>query len=392
MGDTLDFNSILGEGGIGELFRDIKSDPEDDTAPEETTGANKESQDDNMDIDTEVSIDSIFSSEPESVGEEEKTTGQEDSAVGQTDTDGSSPTEVPKNFYSSIAQALKEDGIFPDLDDDAITQASTPEDFSSLVEAQVQARLDDVQKRINDAINAEVPISVIRQYEQTIQGLDGITDEALKNEKAEGESLRKQLLYNDFLTKGFDEKRARKEVEKSFTAGTDIEDAQDALESLKALYRKQYDDEIKKAKKVQDDEAAAEKASIDKVRKSILDDDVLGGLEVSKAVRQRALDAALKGTVKDSDGTLYTALQDYERNNKEEFIKNVSLLYVLTDGFKSLDKIVKGKVKKEMKKGLRSLEGVLNTTQRSATGGLKLMGDYSTDAESYSGKGWSLGK
>lgn len=391
MGDTFDFNSILGEGGIGELFRDIKPDPEESASPEEKdTG--ESSPVDEMDINTEVGIDEIFGDDPsESVGEK-KNTGQEGSAVREK-SDGSSPNEVPLNFYSSIAKALKEDGIFPDLEDDDIASAATPEDFSSLVEKQVVSRLDQTQKRINDALEAEVPVAVIRQYEQTLSQLEQIDSAALEKEGEEADALRQQLLYNDFLTKGFDEKRARKEVEKSFKAGTDVEDAKDALDSLKALYSSQYKAEIAKAQKEKADEDKAEKESLERVRNGILEEEFLGGLEVSKAVRQKALDAALKGTIKDDDGSVYTALQDYERKNKEEFIKNVGLLFVLTDGFKSLDNIVKGKVKKEMKKGLRSLEHVLNTSQRSSTGGLSLMGDYSGGDDSYSGKGqWRLGK
>ncbi len=50
--------------------------------------------------------------------------------------------------------------------------------------------------------------------------------------------------------------------------------------------------------------------------------------------------------------------------NRTDFLKNIGLLFTLTDGFKNLDGLVKGKVKKEVNKGLRELEHTLNNTAR----------------------------
>jgi len=57
----------------------------------------------------------LFDAKPESVGGEDK----EDKGDTDSDKDKSSS---PKNFYSSIAKALKEEGIFPDLDDEALSK------------------------------------------------------------------------------------------------------------------------------------------------------------------------------------------------------------------------------------------------------------------------------
>lgn len=55
----------------------------------------------------------------------------------------------------------------------------------------------------------------------------------------------------------------------------------------------------------------------------------------------------------------------------------------LTDGFKNLDGLVKGRVKKEVKKGLRELEHTLNNSSRNSDGSLKFMSG-SNDPESKS--------
>jgi hypothetical protein len=63
------------------------------------------------------------------------------------------------------------------------------------------------------------------------------------------------------------------------------------------------------------------------------------------------------------------------------------LIFTLTKGFTDFDSFIKGKVKKETKKGLRELEQVLNTTKRTPSGGLKLVGSNNDDSESYIGNG-----
>ena len=83
---------------------------------------------------------------PESVGSEENQDEVEDTT--ETKDTGASPKN---NFYSSIAKALKEDGVFPDLDDDDANSIEEAEDLAEVIEKQVQARLDEKQRRIDEA-------------------------------------------------------------------------------------------------------------------------------------------------------------------------------------------------------------------------------------------------
>ena len=73
-----------------------------------------------------------------------------------------------------------------------------------------------------------------------------------------------------------------------------------------------------------------------------------------------------------------------------DFLKNVGLIFTLTDGFKNLNGLVKGKVSKEVKKGLRELESTINNTQRTSDGNLKLVSGVDEDPESFIGKGYKL--
>ena len=181
-------------------------------------------------------------------------------------------------------------------------------------------------------------------------------------------------------------------MQKSFNSGTDIEDAKEALASNKEFFQNEYDNLVKEAQEEGKREAQERKEQAEKLKKSILEDaKVFGDVQVDKATRQKVFDNISKPVYKDPEtGELFTAIQKYEMENSTEFLKNVGLLFTLTDGFKNLDGLVKGKVRKEVKKGLRELEHTLNHTSRTSDGNLKFVSGVEDDPESFIGKDWDL--
>lgn len=314
---------------------------------------------------TEVDPDSLFGEgEPESVGSGDN----KDKEDTDPDKGGTSP-----NFYSSIAKALTEEGIFPDLDEETISEVKTPEDFRDLVEKQIQAGLDERQKRIDDALSAGVEPTEVKKYEGAISYLDGLTDEDLTDESEKGETLRKNLIYQDFVNRGYSKERAAKEVQKSLKGGTDIEDAKEALASNKEFFQEQYDNLIKEAQEQEEAAKKERRQQAEALKTSILTDKkVFGEIEVDKKTRQRIYENIAKPVFKDPDtGEAMTAIQKYERDNSTDFLKYVGFLFTMTDGFKNLDGLVKGKVRKEVKKGMRELESKLSGTMRTSDGNLR---------------------
>ena len=334
----------------------------------------------------EISPDDLFDN-PESVGSGKDNQEEEEDTQSEKDK-GTSPKT---NFYSSIASALKEEGIFPDLDDDTLNGIKTPEDFAEAVEKTVQARLDERQKRIDAALQADVEPDEVRRYEQTLANLDAIKEEYITDETEKGERLRKNLIYQDFRNRGYSEARAKREVEKSFNAGTDIEDAKEALESNREYFSTQYQDLIKEAQEEAKEEQRKIKEEAAQLKKSMLEDkEVFTGIALDKTTRQKAFDNITKPVFKTEDGEYLTAIQKYETDNPVEFRKYLSVLFTMTDGFKNIDGLVKGKVKKEVKQSLRELEHKLSNTARTSTGNPRFVGAVEEDTESYIGKGWDL--
>lgn len=287
---------------------------------------------------------------------------------------------------------MKEDGIFQNLDDSKASEIKDAESFAQAIRDEVTAQLDERQKRIDEALNVGIEPSEINKYESTLSYLDSIKDENISDESEQGEQLRRRLIYNDFINRGYSKERAEREVKKSFDAGTDIEDAKESLKSNKEFFKNAYNSMINEAKKAEEDEVNERKKDAETLKKSILEEEkVFGDLQIDKATRNKAFEAISKPVYKDPEtGELYTALQKYEMENRIDFLKNVGLIFTLTDGFKNLDGLIKGKVKKEVRKGLRELETTINNTSRTSDGNLKFASGVDDDPESYIGKGWNL--
>lgn len=391
MEEELILDNILGAEEIENLFVDDEvqdTSPEDEVTPDQEDGKedkkNKEKDEETTEV---IDVDNLFTDEPESVGSgKDNTKGKEDTSSRE---DSTSPQ---KTIYSSIAKALKEEGIFPDLDDEVLSKVKEPEDFRDLVEQQIKAGLEERQKRIDDALNYGIEPTEIKRYESTLNFLDSVKEENITDESNKGEELRKNLIFQDFINRGYSRERATREVQKSFNAGTDIEDAKEALKSNTEYFKGKYDDLIEDAKLEAQKEEENRKEQANKLKESILNEkNILGDLSIDKPTRQKIYDNISKPIYKDPEtGEYYTAIQKYEKDNRVDFLKYLGLIFTLTDGFKSLDGLVKGKVKKEVKNGLRDLEHAINNTARNSDGNLKFVSGVDEDPESFIGKGWKI--
>lgn len=377
--EELDLRNILSPEEIDSLLMD-NNEIEQETPPEQ-----KEKKENTETTETQEEGNPF---ESESVGSEEKEDkqGKEDTTQNES---GTSPKTT--NFYSSIASALREDGIFQNLDESKVKDITDPESFARAIRDEISAQFDERQKRIDEALTAGVEPSELQKYERTLAYLDSIKSEHISDESEQGEQLRRQLIYNDFINRGYSQERAQREVKKSFDAGTDIEDAKESLSSNKEFFKKAYDNILDEAKKEEEKYLEERKRDAELLKKAILEDKTLfGGMDIDSKTRDRAYAAISKPVYKDPEtGELYTALQKYEMDNRLEFIKNLGIIYALTDGFKNFNNFTKGEVKKKMKSALSELEQTINGSSRNLDGTLNFVGN-SGDEDSYIGNGWKL--
>ena len=374
--EELDLDNILSGDEISTLFeeppkKENKEEPKEEKK-EETTDFDEENP--------------FGTSQKESVGSEDE--DEDIQGKGDTDNNGISSSPKNKNFYSSITDALVVDGIFPDLDKETIQNVKTPEDFQKIIEEQINARFTEKEKRINDALNNNVEPNIVQQYESTLDYLDKINDESLSAEDEEGENLRRQIIYNDYLNRGFSKSRAEKMVNDAINNGTDVDDAKDALQGIKDFYNNKYKEILDSAKENEKKLAEERTKQSENLKKSIMEDkNLYGDVDVDKATRTKIYDFITKPVHKDSNGNYMTALQKYQSENTIEAMKNFAICYTLTNGFKDWSKLGSKQAKREVKKGLANLEKVINSTSRNHDGSL---GFVSFDESSYLGQDTQL--
>lgn len=323
----------------------------------------------------------------ETTDEEDKSTQESRSSVesqeeGNTSKDNASDSP---NLYSSIAKALVEDGVFPELD---ITDIKDAASFRKMFETQVDKRLNVQQKRIVEALNYGISPSLIQKCESTLSYLDNINERKLSEETSDGELLRKQIIAQDLINRGYSQEKVKKEVEKSFNAGTDIDDAREALEANKKHYKGVYDSLREKAKQEAEITKKNRQDYYDSIKKGIDEkENAFGSLPLDKETKEKIYKNLMEPVYKAEDGNYYTAIQKYQHEHSTDFLRYLSTFFTLTDGFTDFSKIFKPVAQKAVKKGFSQLEDVLKGNILK-DGDLKLMGD-TTKGDVFSGS-WKI--
>lgn len=282
--------------------------------------------------------------------------------------------------FPSLAKAFKEDGILSNLTEEELKKIKTGEDFSTAIENEVKHRLDEKNKRVSEALELGVAPTKIKQSEDVINYLESLTTEILEDETEKGVNIRSNLIVQDFLNKGFTQERAVKEAKKSIAAGTDLEDAMEALESNKEYYKKEYSDIINTAKQ----EAEEHKKRVQTIRtdiKNIIlnEKEVFENLKLTDNIKKQAIESIQKPVFTDPEGNQYSAIQKYEKENPAEFMAKLGIIYTITDGFKNLEKITSMQKAKLKKSAISELESTLLNNSSLDNGNVSFANNLGSD-------------
>jgi hypothetical protein len=387
--EGIGLDNMLGAEEVEKLFSD-PAEPAGEPAASveeanEPPASNNDSKD-NKEPSAEVDFSDLLGNQPESVGSEKEIEGN----GGAPESSNDSGTQQ-QNLFSSIAKALRDEGVFPDLSDDTLKEVTDAASLKKMFESEATRTLDDITKRLNNALNGGATPDELQQYQQAMNLNQYLnrqdTFNLLTQEGDDGEKLRKQMMYEDYVKiRGFKHDRAVKMIQKSFDEGTDIDDAKDAYESCKEYYRNMVDGYQHDIEDRQQHQKAEVEKQYANLKKNILDrESFYDGVKVDKALRQKAYDSITKPVYKDEQGNYLTALQKYQRENPIEFMENVALLYALTGEFKSVDRLAKDKAKAKIKSSFDEVANVLNNYKRNGDGTLNLANTPIDDRE-----GWSL--
>ena len=204
--------------------------------------------------------------------------------------------------------------------------------------------------------------------------------------------MRYSLIYQDFINKGYSAEEAKKFTSRTVDAGTDIDDAKEALLRNKKFFTDSYNKLLQEAQEQAERERTERMEQAKQLESSLMKDKQLfGDMDISKEIRRKAFETVSKPVYRDPEtGEYMTAIQKYENEHRADFLKYTGLIYAMTNGFKDFDTFTKGKVKKEMKKGLRELEQTLSNTRRTGDGSLRMVTSQREDPNSFISKGMKL--
>lgn len=369
--EGIGLDNMLGAEEVERMF----SNPEPSGEPGETVAEEPAAENENSDTSdetAEVDFSDLLGNQPESVGSGENTEGNRGAPESSN---GQGSPQI--NLFSSIAKAIRDEGVFPDLSDDAIDAVTDAATLRKLFDDQVSGMFEERNQRLEKALNSGATTDEMQQYQnalnltQFLENKDTIS--TLTKEGDEGENLRKRVMYQDYINRGFKHERAVKLIQKSFDDGTEIEDAQEAYNSCKEYYKQQIDDFQQEMEEREQANKAKEQKQFSNLKKHILDtESFYDGVKVDKQTRQKAYDSITKPIYRDEQGNYMNALQKYQHEHPTEFMENVAMLFALTDEFKNVERLTKKKVQQGIKKGFEEVANVLNTTRRNGDGTLNL--------------------
>ena len=147
----------------------------------------------------------------------------------------------------------------------------------------------------------------------------------------------------------------------------------------------------KEAQKKVEAAKAAQKQNADKFKKMVLEDEFkLGENALDKRTRQQIFDAVSKPVYKDPDsGQLLTQVQRFQKEQPLEFLKQIGLWFVLTEGGKNLNGFTREQVRAEKNKNIRELEQKINASRLNPDGSLNYVGGINHDDPLLS-DGWKV--
>lgn len=304
--------------------------------------------------------------------EETNKTDKTSSEEGELEQDDS------PNVYSSLVKYLADSGTLTSLDDQSLNNIKSVEDLNELFEKEVQSRVEKSTEGVSKALQKGGEPEEVLTYKQSIDFLEKLDGSHIRDESDRGVKIRKALIAEDYLTKGFPPERAAREAEKSFRAGTDIEDALIALDSNREFYNNKYQEYLTSLDEKQKEEQLKSEKQRQELIKAIKEEEkLLGSLNVSQAVRDKIIKNMTEKRYVPELKAKVTPLEEYQSTNEAEFKKNVGILFTLTNGFKDLDSLIKSKSNRAYSKSIAQLENVLNNSRRTPEGLL----DFSSSSE-----------
>ena len=315
MEDENDFMSIFGSSN--ELNMDYNMEDTDDEDVDDTIPNPDEN---NNDV-----VDDEDNSNQEGVDDSDDNDGSD----SNTD-DESSP-----NFYSSVAEALYEQGILPSFD--STKEIKTVDDFVEQFNIEIKNQSAIQLQQYLDNLD----LNKVAEVKRENLNLDSADEDYLKGNL----EVAKQLIYSDYLNQGLSEDRATKMLKKTIDLGEDVilEEALESVTSLKEYNKRVEAYELAQAQERLVQSRREQEETETKVKSYVFEsNDLIQGLSLTKALREKVYKSMIEPVAKNPEtGEMMNKFMQDRSINPIEFDTKMYYLYELTNGFKDINNISK---------------------------------------------------
>ena len=338
MDQGVDVSEFEGTADVGD-----NDDVSDDTdSSSEGEDENKEADVDNDEFDS-----AEFEKDSNSpVGDEDNNSVDDNSSADNS----SSPLQL-------IASTLQAEGVIDLEEGEEITSSKQILDaVRSKIEKNEFADLNEDQKLYVEALREGIPEADVRQNQQNIKALNGISDEAIES----NEELRKTLITQGLIAEGLSEAKAVRSANRIIEAGDDLEEARDAYKALKEIEGSRIAKETARLREEAVSNKEKEANKLAALKTNILEtEEFIKGIKVNSSTREKVFNTMTKIVAHDKHGNPLNAINAARHKDPEGMEKMESYLFNLTNGFTDF-KVFKNKMKSS---SIKELDAQLKGTQ-----------------------------
>ena len=247
--------------------------------------------------------------------------------------------ESPSSPLTSLTSALREDGVLSSLSDDEINDIKSGKDLIKVIRKQMEdneySDLSQDQQNYLNAIRKGVPDEEYRQAKKTVDQLSTLNSDDLESDEAD--EFRRQVLVQDFLSKGFDEEEANKFATRSAELGEDVEDSKKALSRIQQTQQEKLDGLAKDAEKANQQNVENYNKRVNELKVKVNNTkEILPNISINENTQGKVFDLMTKTAGYDRNNNPVNAVVKNMMEDQEYLVK-LNYLHVLTDGFKDFN-------------------------------------------------------
>ena len=281
----------------------------------------------------------------ESVGDDTDVEVSSETDTEVTTESPASSDEVLVAFVQSLADkgllSVSEKDLKDLKDENALAEL-----MSRQIKSNEYADLNEMQKGYLDSLREGIPSEVFHKHATASQAYDQLTDDVIKSNP----EVRKDLIIQGYLAKGFDNVYAQKMYQRVSDSGEDVEEAIFFKVHLKSLQDNAYQEEVNKVNAQKEQVKEEQKQRLDELKDSVYSKkELFEGFKVGKGMQDKVFNLMTKPVAFTKNNEPINAFIQAQQANPVEFNTNLYYLFELTDGFKNLGKLNQRAVSKASK-------------------------------------------